>query len=49
MITEALSMAVLAVLYSIVALAFRTCTGWVPAAAATLPAAPQDEDRNGGF
>ncbi|MGF1592382.1 MAG: hypothetical protein ACFCUW_03830 [Kiloniellaceae bacterium] len=48
MVTEALSMAVLAVLYSIVALAFRTCTGWVPAAPATLPA-PQDEDRNGGF
>jgi hypothetical protein len=49
MITEALSMAVLAVLYSIVALAFRTCTGWVPAGPATLPAAPRDADRNGGF
>ncbi|WP_340116569.1 hypothetical protein [Pelagibius sp. 7325] len=31
MVTEALTMAVMAVLYTIVALAFRTCTGWVPA------------------
>ncbi|WP_193366571.1 hypothetical protein [Pelagibius marinus] len=38
MITEALTMGVLAVLYSIVALAFRRCTGWVPAAPAGPPA-----------
>ncbi len=36
MISTALPMAVLAVLFSIVAIAFRTCTGWVPAASATV-------------
>ena len=45
---EVLSMAVLAVLYSIVALAFRTCTGWVPAAPGNLPAAPNHEGRGNG-
>ncbi len=40
MITEALTMVVLAVLYTIVALAFRRCTGWVPA---TNPPAPTDD------
>jgi hypothetical protein len=40
MIAEALTMGVLAVLCAIIALAFRRCTGWVPAAA---PPAPSDE------
>jgi hypothetical protein len=28
------------VLFSLLSLAFRTCTGWVPAAADNLPARP---------
>jgi len=54
MISEALCMAALAPLFSIVAIAFRTCTGWVPAGPGNLPAAPdatQDngpDDRSGG-
>lgn len=44
MIFEALTMVVLAVLFSIVALAFRICTGWVPDGGG-LPAAP-DERRD---
>jgi hypothetical protein len=36
-----------AVLFSLLCLAFRTCTGWVPAGPASLPAAPRDEDRDG--
>ena len=43
MITEALTMAVMAVLYTIVALAFRTCTGWVPAGG-NLPARRDDNN-----
>jgi hypothetical protein len=35
-------MVVLAVLFGIVALAFRTCTGWVPDGGG-LPAAPGDD------
>jgi hypothetical protein len=42
MIFEALTMVVLAVLFGIVALAFRTCTGWVPDGGG-LPAAPGDD------
>lgn len=41
MITEALTMAAMAVLYTIVALAFRTCTGWVPA---NLPTVSDDDE-----
>jgi len=48
MVTEALTMAVMAVLYTIVALAFRTCTGWVPAGGGTLPAERDDGPENGG-
>jgi hypothetical protein len=44
MILEALTMVVLAVLVGIVALAFRTCTGWVPDSGAGLPAAPGGDD-----
>ncbi len=47
MITEALTMAVMGVLYTIVALAFRTCTGWVPAGGGTLPAATDDGNGSG--
>jgi len=47
MITEALTMAVMAVLYTIVALAFRTCTGWVPAGG-NLPARRNDDSPEGG-
>jgi len=53
-ISEALCMAALAPLFSIIAIAFRTCTGWVPAGPGNLPAAPdttQDngpDDRSGG-
>ncbi len=46
-IVDALFMAVLAVFFTIVATAFRICTGWVPAAPANLPAAPEDEDHDG--
>jgi hypothetical protein len=42
MIFEALTMVVLAVLFGIVALAFRICTGWVPDGGG-LPAAPGDD------
>jgi hypothetical protein len=31
------------VLFAIVALAFRTCTGWVPEGGGGLPAAPEDD------
>lgn len=48
MIFEALNMVVLAVLFGIVALAFRTCTGWVPATSTNLPAPPRDDDGEGG-
>lgn len=43
MIFEALTMVVLAVLFGIVALAFRTCTGWVPDSGGNLPTAPDDD------
>ena len=46
MVSEALSMIVLAVLFAIVALAFRTCTGWVPAQPGNLPAAPDQGQDN---
>lgn len=46
-IVDALFMVVLAVFFTIVATAFRICTGWVPAAATNLPAAPEDEDHGG--
>ena len=36
-----------AVLFSLLSLAFRTCTGWVPAVTSKLPAAPEDDDENG--
>jgi hypothetical protein len=48
MIFEALNMVVLAVLFGIVALAFRTCTGWVPATSTNLPAPPRDDEDEGG-
>jgi hypothetical protein len=44
---EALNMVVLAVLFGIVALAFRTCTGWVPATSTNLPAPPRDDEDQG--
>lgn len=44
MIFEALTMVVLAVLFGIVALAFRTCTGWVPDSGSSLPAERQDRE-----
>ncbi|MEO3427632.1 hypothetical protein AAFN88_02165 [Pelagibius sp. CAU 1746] len=44
MTAEALTMGVLAVLYSIVALAFRTCTGWVPAARPPVPSDDAGDD-----
>ena len=44
MIFEALTMVVLAVLFGIVALAFRTCTGWVPDGSGNLPSAPGEDD-----
>ncbi|MGF1593250.1 MAG: hypothetical protein ACFCUW_08230 [Kiloniellaceae bacterium] len=47
MIFEALNMVVLAVLFGIVALAFRTCTGWVPAPSSNLPAPPPDDHGEG--
>jgi hypothetical protein len=43
MIFEALTMVVLAVLFGIVALAFRTCTGWVPDGGGNLPSVPGDD------
>ena len=48
MIFDVLLMAVLAVLFSIVALAFRTCTGWVPATPVNLPASPGDTEADDG-
>jgi len=47
-IFDLLLMIVLAVLFTIVALAFRTCTGWVPAGPANLPATQDDEDEGNG-
>ncbi len=46
-IVDALFMAVLAVFFTIVATAFRICTGWVPATSGNLPTAPEDEDHDG--
>lgn len=36
-----------AVLFSLLSLAFRTCTGWVPAGGGTLPSAPNENGRDG--
>ena len=36
-----------AVLFSLLSLAFRTCTGWVPAAGGNLPRVPEENDRDG--
>ncbi|WP_422369020.1 hypothetical protein [Pelagibius sp.] len=36
-----------AVLFSLLCLAFRTCTGWVPASGGNLPAGPLEDENNG--
>lgn len=35
-----------AVLFSVLSLAFRTCTGWVPAGGGSLPSVPEENGRN---
>jgi hypothetical protein len=43
LIAQALYMTTLGPLFAIVAIAFRTCTGWVPAAPGNLPARRPDD------
>jgi hypothetical protein len=43
LIAQALYMATLGPLFAIVAIAFRTCTGWVPGPSGNLPASPRND------
>lgn len=46
LITTVVNLLSMAVVFSLLCLAFGTCTGWVPAAE-TLPTAPEDKDDSG--
>jgi hypothetical protein len=47
-IAAAFNLLSFAVLFSLLSLAFRTCTGWVPAAPANLPTAPEEKAGDNG-